>query len=202
MSQIITIGREFGSGGREIGRRLAEKLQFAYYDQEIVSELVKRTYFTEEYIQRIEENGILPLLPITVGRTFYPQPSALLEQNHSVFTEQSNVIKEMAKKSDCVIVGRCANYVLREHQPFRIFVYADMSSKLARCREKGKSLIDLTDKELNQKILSIDKSRARYHEFFTDQTWGEKSNYDLCVNTSFVDIKNIVSAISEFMKRV
>ena len=72
MSPIITFGREVGSGGREIGRRFAAKLQFAYYDQEIVSELVKRTHFTEEYIQRIEENGILPLLPIAVGRTFYP----------------------------------------------------------------------------------------------------------------------------------
>lgn len=78
MKQIITIGREFGSGGREIGRRLAEKLQFAYYDQEIISELAKRTHFTKEYLQRIGERGVLPLLPITVGRTLYPHRSALL----------------------------------------------------------------------------------------------------------------------------
>ena len=109
--------------------------------------MVKRTHFAEEYLQRIEECGVLPLLPITVGRTFSPQPSDLMEQNLPVFPEHSNIIKEMAEQSDCIIVGRCANYVLREHQPFRIFVYADMRSKLARCREKGKSLTDLTDKE-------------------------------------------------------
>ncbi|MCQ4922247.1 cytidylate kinase-like family protein [Tissierella carlieri] len=201
MNQIITIGREFGSGGREIGRRLAEKLKFAYYDQEIITEMVKRTHFTEEYIQRIEENGVLPLLPITVGRTFITRSPHMQEQGLLLFTEQSKIIKEMAKQSDCVIVGRCANYVLREYQPFRIFVYADMNFKIARSRKKGKELTNLSDKELKKKILSVDKSRAKYHQFCSNEIWGEKSNYDLCINTSLIDIKDSIYGIKKFVKK-
>lgn len=196
MSRIITIGREFGSGGREVGRRLAEKLNIAYYDYEIVLELAKRTHFTEEYIRQIEESPSIPLLPITIGRTFSPQLYPMVEQNHSVYIEQSNIIREMAGKSDCVIVGRCADSILRSKLPLRLFVYASMDFKIARCREKGGNSECLTDRELKQQILSIDKRRSKYYQLHTDQTWGNKSNYDLCINTTFVNIKDIVCSIA------
>ena len=201
MCMIITIGREFGSGGREIGRRLAEKMQIAYYDQEIVTEIAKRTKLAEEYIRNVEENQPLPLLPITVGRTFSMQLGVMVEQHQSVFVEQSKVICEMAQKSDCVIVGRCADYILRESMPFRLFIYADMKSKMERCRRKGQLQQNLNDHDLRRQILSIDKSRAKYYQFYTEQVWGEKAGYDLCVNTSSIHVEETVLAIEMFVSR-
>lgn len=200
MNRIITVGREFGSGGREVGRRLAEELQIAYYDHEIVLELVKRTNFSEDYIRQIEESRPVPLLPITIGRTISPQlMNTVMEQTQTVFADQSNIIREMAEKSDCVIVGRCADYILRKMQPFRLFVYADMPFKMARCRERAEPHERMTDKELRQHILAVDKKRLKYYEFYTGQTWGEKENFDLCINTTNMDIKKLVSSLAEMI---
>lgn len=199
MNRIITIGREFGSGGREIGRRLAEHLHFAYYDQEIVKEIAKRINMAEEYIKNIEERQPIPLLPITIGRTFTLPPNVISDQAQTVYREQSKVIRDMAQKSDCVIVGRCADYVLRELSPFRLFIYADMKFKMERCRKKGQEKEILNDQELQRKIRSIDKARSKYYQFYTDQVWGDKKNYDLCINTSDIEIKRAVDAIEKFL---
>lgn len=197
MNQMITIGREFGSGGRELGRRIADTLQIAYYDQEIITELAKRTNRTEEYIRQVENSNFIPLLPITTGRTFSSQFYQAMEPNQTAFLEQSNLIKELAEKSDCVIVGRCADYILREENPVRLFVYADMDFKLARCREKKEPVEELTDAELRKKILAIDRQRARYYQFHTGQTWGEKSVYDICINMTSLNIKDMAAAIAK-----
>ena len=135
MNRIITIGREFGSGGRELGRRISEKLGFAYYDQEIVSEIAQRTSMSEQYVQSIVEHKPSFSFPIHIGRSFYPAPTPVFDQSMTVYQEQARIITEMAQKSDCVIVGRCGDYILKEYEPFRMFVYADMESKMKRCRE-------------------------------------------------------------------
>ena len=137
MGKIITVGREFGSGGREIGRKLAEKLRFAYYDHEIVVEIAKRTDLATEYIQSVEEKRPFPLMSITTGHTFWASPNPVMDQQLEVLKTESVIIKEVAEKSDCVIVGRCADYVLRDEEPFRIFLYAELEFKMKRCRERG-----------------------------------------------------------------
>lgn len=200
MNKIITISREFGSGGRELGRRIANVLQIAYYDQEIINELAKRTSYTKEYLEQIEESKFIPLLPITVGRTFSSQFYQAMEPNQSAFLKQNTIIKEMAEKSDCVIVGRCADYFLSDKKPLRIFVYADMAAKVARCLKKGELTEHLTDDELMQKIKSIDKYRAKYYQFHTGQAWGEKSFYDLCINTTSLDIKGISATVANLIQ--
>ncbi len=200
MRRIITISREFGSGGRELGRRLAEALQIAYYDQEIVTELIERTGFALDYVRQAEESIPVPLLPITTARTFGIGYNSVVEQQLSIYNHESDIIKELAEKSDCLIVGRCADYVLRDMDPFRIFVYADIDSKLARCREKGPDAKNMSDRELRQKISSVDKKRSRYYQFYTDNLWGDKENYDLCVNTSSKDIKKLSVLLAEFIK--
>ena len=199
MNRIITIGREFGSGGRELGRRLAETLGIAYYDREIITEIAKRTSLSEQYIQQVVEKKPFPLFPITVGRSFYPQDDVVFEQTQAVYKEQSSVIREMAARSDCVIVGRCADYILREEHPLRIFVYADLSSKMIRCREKGSPQEHFTDKELKQHIQSVDKNRARYYEFYTGRNWGDKLNYDICINTTKTEIKQVVPFLAKML---
>ncbi len=195
---VITLGREFGSGGRELGRRLADHLQIAYYDKEILTEIAKRTQLTEEYIHNVVEHHPYPLLPITVGHSLYPDMTFQIQQ--SVYVEQSNIIKEMAAASDCIIVGRCADYILRDIKPFRIFVYADMDSRIMRCHNRAPEGEHLSDKEMKQMIQKVDKGRSKYYEFYTGEKWGDKSHYDLCINTSNVVIKDLVPHLAAFLK--
>ena len=154
---------------------------------------------TEEYVRSVEEQQPIPLLPITIGRTFTLPAGTITDQAQTVYIEQSKVIREMAQKSDCVIVGRCADYVLRELSPFRLFIYADMTSKMERCRKKKKKKDMLSDQELQRKIRSVDKVRSKYYQFYSDQVWGDKKNYDLCINTSYIEIKKAVDAIEKFL---
>ena len=129
MNRIITVGRSFGSGGREVGKRLAQYLNIAYYDHEIITEIAKRMALDEAYIdQIIEQDPVQTLLPITIGRSFYPGFTLQNDPHYSagrVFAEQADLLKDLADRSDCVIVGRCADFILADYQPFRIFVYAD-----------------------------------------------------------------------------
>ncbi|MBQ7262919.1 MAG: cytidylate kinase-like family protein [Synergistaceae bacterium] len=195
MERIVTIGREFGSGGRELGRRIAEEMGIAYYDREIVAEIAKRTSLSEEYVRQVVDHRPIVAFPIHVGRSFYPLFAPVWDQGQAVYQEQHKIIEEMASKSGCIIVGRCADYVLRERRPFRIFVYSDMESKMARCRAQGDDARDMSDKELKQHIQDVNKGRARYYEFYTGQTWGDRANYDICVNTTRADITRTASAI-------
>lgn len=200
MSKIITIGREFGSGGREIGKRLADELGIAYYDNEIITKIAERTELAEGYVAHVMENSPSTLYPITIGRSFYMGMDPIVEQNNVIYREQSKLIQELAEKSDCVIVGRSADYILREKNPFRVFVYADMEHKMERCRKRATEDEHFTDRELKRHIQDVDKRRGRYYQFFTGQTWGNRLNYDLCINTSTGSIPGIVKAVARLVK--
>ena len=197
MNRVITIGREFGSGGRELGRRLAEHLGIAYYDREIMTEIAKRTSLSERYIHQVVEKRPVPLLPITIGHTFSPLLDAAFEQNQSIYQEHRKLICDLAERSDCVIVGRCADYILREYDGVtKLFLYADMPSKVERCRRKGPEHEHLSDRELRQHIQRVNKNRAKYYEFYTGQIWGDKANYDLCINTTHIHIKDLAAKLA------
>ena len=200
MARIITIGREFGSGGREVGKRLSDKLGIAYYDNEIITEIAKRTKLAEGYVQHVMENSPSTLIPITIGRTFYMGVDPVMEQNNAIYREQSRLIQELAEKSDCVIVGRSADYILRDKNSLRLFIYARMGARMERCRKRAPEQEHFTDKELKRHIQDVDRRRAKYYQFFTGQTWGDKLNYDLCVNTSGADIPEVVEAIAKLVK--
>ena len=201
MYSVITISRQFGSGGRELGRRLAEKLGFAYYDDEIIAEISKRTSLSEEYVQQIVEHRPVTLMPITIGHSFYPVQHPLMEQSQNIYQEQAQIINEMSEKSPCVIVGCCADYILRQKKLLKLFVFADMQSKIDRCRLKGPEEEKLTDKELRKQIQKVEKNRAKYYEFYTGRTWGDKLNYDLLINTTNTDIKLIVDVIARMFEK-
>lgn len=196
MNRIITIGREFGSGGRELGRRLAETLHMEYYDQEILEEIVKRTNFVASYIREIEARLPHALYPITVGKTLLHIEDHSFQQAQKVFQEQSQILRELAEKSDCVIVGRCGDYVLRSARPCRIFVYADLESRLQRCRARVTAQEKWTDEELKRQIRRIDRNRGKYYTYHTEQVWGNKANYDLCVNTSGFPLKELAASLA------
>ena len=206
MNAIITIGREFGSGGRELARRLSEELGFAYYDQEILKEIAERTQLSESYVRAIVERSPVTSYPIHVVRSFHPAVSPVMDQTNKVCQEQTTIIKELAEKSDCIIVGRCSDYSLGDYKPLRIFVYSGMAEKIARCRQKSEDTKDLSDKELEKQIKNIDKNRKKYYDFYTGQEWGDKRNYDLMINTSNISIKvaahEIAVMIKEFRKNI
>ena len=199
MHKIITIGREFGSGGREFGRKLAELIGFPYYDREIITEIAKRTSLSEKYVQNIAEHKPVIPFPIHTGRTFF---AVMPDYGQSVQAEQHNIIREAAANSDCVIVGRGADYILRELKPFRVFVYSSLDSKIKRCREnqsKDYEPSGMNDKELAKRIAQINKSRADYYEFYTGQDWGDKANYDLCANTDFIAPDKLAEAVKNLI---
>ena len=199
MNHVITIGREFGSGGREFGRRLAEALHMDYYDREIITEISQRTQLAEEYVQLVVERKPHKLYPITIGRSIHPISMPVLQTDQSIYIEQSRIIKEMADKSSCVIVGRCADEILKEYQPVRIFVYADIESRIKRCQFQCEQEETYSDKDLRQKIMEIDKKRSKYYEFYTGKKWGDMRNYDFCINTGRLDIKSFVPQFAKLI---
>ena len=199
MHKVITICREFGSGGREIGKRLAEILQVPYYDDEIVTELAKRTKLAESYVNQFSEKSVktIQYYPITVGRTFHQQMNPKLMQNINLRIEQEKLLKELAEQSNCVIVGRASNYILREFDPLRVFIYAETEAKLKRCREKAPEQEQMSDKELKKHMREIDKERARYYESVVGRRWGDKADYDIMMNTTYYPIKLVAQIIAQ-----
>lgn len=200
MNKVITISREFGSGGRELGKRLAEILGIAYYDQEIITGIAQKSGLAEGYVNSIVDKRTIAYYPITIGRRLSAGFPIRHDPSMKIYIEQHNIIEELASKSDCVMIGRCSDYILREYNPFKIFVYADMESRLRRCRERASENECFSDSQMKARILAVDKDRARYHKFFTQQKWGMKENYTLCINTSNTVIKNIVLPVSELCK--
>ncbi len=197
MSKIITIGREFGSGGRELGRRLAEELGIQYYDKEIISEIAKNMSMSESFVQKVVEGKPQRLFPITIGQSFAVAPDYHMMQMQSIYQAQTEIITKLAESGDCIIIGRCADYILRDFKPFKIFVHADIESRVQRCLERQGENENLTADQVRRQILAIDKDRARYYNDFTGQKWGDKRYYDMCINTTDFVIKDIVPYIAK-----
>lgn len=193
--KIITISREFGSGGRELGKRLGDTLGMAYYDREILTALMEKTALDEEYLNRKIEEGNLYGFPVTFGHTFSYLGRGT--DTAKLLAEQQMLIREIAKKGeDFIIIGRNADVALQEFHPLNLFVYADMESKVKRCRAREEN--GLTDGELVKRIRQVDKGRKKSRELLSDRPWGEKESYHLCINTSEVSIKEIVPVIASY----
>lgn len=196
---IITIGREFGSGGRELGKHLADELGYAYYDKEIVAEIAKNSELDENYVEYALDGGMFRNFPIHFGRTFSYSPT-LMANETKLISDQNKFLRELAAKGDCVIIGRAADIILREFNAFNIFVYADMPSKLARCKEMGGEHEHLSDRALVKKIKKIDANRKKYHGMISEIPWGDKQGYHLCVNTSGREIKTIAPIVAAYYR--
>lgn len=198
--RIITISREFGSGGRELGKRLAEELGIPCYDHEIIEMIAKENGFDERYVANVSEKSIEAAYPMTIGHRFAMPPLQIMDQPIRVAAAQRQIIENFAGKSDCVIVGRCADSILEDLNPMNLFVYADMASRVQRCVDRAPAGEDLTRKELEKMINQIDKQRRQYHQMYSDRRWGDKEGYHLCVNTSNREIKSLIPALAAYVK--
>lgn len=196
--RIITISREFGSGGRELGKRMADILGFAYYDKEIITAIAQESNLDASYVEERMEHGARSY-PITVGRTF-SYPVFLQQCTTNILVARQKIIRALAAKGDCVIMGQSADMILQEHNPFNLFVYADMPAKITRCRERAPAGEGLTDRELAKKIRQVDTARAKGREMLSNGKWGQKENYHLCVNTTGVPVKALAPLIADYAK--
>ncbi len=197
--KIITISREFGSGGRELGKRLADELGIPCYDHEIIEMIAKENGFDERYVANVSEKSIEAAYPLTIGHRFAMPPMQIMDQSIRVAAAQRQIIENFAKQSDCVIVGRCADVILEDMKPLNLFVYADMASKVQRCKDRAPEGENLTDNELVRMIRQIDKQRTQHHQMYSDTKWGAKEGYHLCVNTSGKEIKTLIPALAQYV---
>ena len=198
MNKIVKISREFGSGGREIGKRLADKLNLTYYDKEIITEISKETGLSEEYIRNISEKGIYPTA-FNFGRSFASFGNLQSNQTE-ILVKQQEILKKIAEKGNCIIVGRGADITLKDYNTMNIFVYSDMKSKINRCKTKAVEGENLSEKELEKKIIQVDKNRKDFHNLISNLEWGNKNNYNLCINTSGLEIKDIIPSLAEYIE--
>lgn len=201
MKYIITIGREYGSGGKEIGLKLAEKLGVKCYDKELLSVASKQSGISEDLFYANDEKHqgsfIYSLMMGTYamgeGGKIYPD----LPLSQKIFLAQFDAIKEIAKKGPCVIVGRCADYVLRDRQNvIKIFITADKDFKVKRLSEK----LSVGEAKAENIMIKMDKKRASYYNYNTESRWGKASNYDLCINSSKVGIDKTVELITKYIE--
>lgn len=197
--QIVTISREFGSGGRELGKRLADCLDIPCYDHEIIEMVAEKHGLDPSHVARVSEREIRVFYPTTIAhRLIAPHPAA--QQSLKIAVSEHQIIRELARQGNCVIIGRCADVVLREFAPMSIFVYASQQSKLERCRQREGTAEHLPERELLRAMRRIDRDRAAYRELFTENDWGRKESYHLCVNTSGKEIKALTPAVAEYVR--
>jgi cytidylate kinase len=198
---IITISREFGSGGRELGKRLADQLGYDYYDNEIISAVAKKSGLDENYVENTLDNHGWQNMTLTFRGTLGTS-SYVAESSVALLIKQKEVIESIAALGkDCVIVGRNADVILDKYKPFNVFVCASKQAKLMRCVERAPEGEKLTEKQILRKMKQIDNSRAQTRDLMTGSGWGERDAYHLIVNTTDWDIKELVPAVADFASR-
>jgi len=198
---IITIGRQYGSGGLEIGQKLAEELGVNLYDKEMLKRAAKESGLCEELFEAHDEKATNSFLYSLVMDTYTLGYSATgyaeMPINHRVFLAQFDTIKKIADEGPCVMVGRCADYALEDYKNVvNVFIYADMEQRIRRIAQK----YDLTNAKAKDIITKTDKKRASYYNYYTNKEWGDAKGYDLCINSGKLGIYGTVKVIMEYLK--
>ena len=198
---VITIGRQLGSGGREIGQMLAGKLGIKYYDKELLAAAAKESGLAQELFENHDEKPTNSFLYSRVMDTYSLGYSSgtfhELPLNHKIFLAQFDTIKKIAEEESCVIVGRCADYALADFKNcVKVFIHADMDYRIRRVAERH----DLTPAKAREEILKTDKKRASYYNYYTSKCWGEAAGYDLCLDSSVIGNEHAVQMICQFIE--
>ena len=196
--KIITIGRECGSGGRELGKRLADELGFDYYDQEILDAISEKKAHMSGYVESAIAFHAWRTFPLAFHHSFADE--------HAIHTNEliarKEVLEEIAKLgNDCIIIGQDADVVLKKENPFKIFVCADLPARIQRCmdRAQGKETT-FTEKEMARNIKRIDKYRAQTRELVSGSKWGQRSGYNLIINSTGWEMKELAKATADFIQ--
>ncbi len=203
METIITIGRQFGSGGHEIGQKLAEHFQIKYYDKELLSRAAKESGYCEEMLKSNDERPTNSFLYNLVMDTysFGYNASSFVDMpiSHKVFLAQFDTIKKIADEGPCVIVGRCADYALADYKNcLNIFIHADEKAKIKRIKEH----FDVNDSKAKDMMIKKDKQRQSYYNYYSSKKWGRADSYDLTVNSAKLGIDGTVNMIIQYIEEL
>lgn len=188
-NRVITISREFGSGGRTIGKLVAEKLGIPCYDAELIEKIAEQSGYSAEYIKEEAEYGTGGWLSAV-----FADRSAGLTNQDKMFSIQSRIIEELANEGPCVIVGRCADFVLKDKAAcLNVFIHASMEKRAERIVKEYGERAESPEKRLKEK----DKRRAAYHRFYTDMKWGHAQNYHVCLDSGEFGIEKCAEMIAQ-----
>ena len=199
-NKIYTIGREFGSSGKEVGEKLAAKLGIKLYDKELLQQAAKNSGFCEEIFENHDERPTNSFLYSLVMDTYSVSgystaPFLDMPLNHKVFLAQFETIKKIAEKESCVIVGRCADYALADNpECINIFIKADMSERIKNVSRA----FNLTENKARDMINKTDKQRASYYNYYTSKKWGDSKSYDMCLDSGKLSVDGCVEMILKF----
>lgn len=195
MNRVITVSREFGSGGRELGVRLAEHFGIPFYDKELISMAAEDADMAEAVFLHYDEK--LPEVHDPLDRHFYHPFSEVYQvpMSDQIFVAQSSVIRRLASRGPCVIVGRCADMVLEDS--INIFVYAKMKKRIRRLMELESGS---DEKEMERRIREVDRKRKDYYQYYTGNAWGRAQNYHLCVESGLVGVDGCLRAVMAYLK--
>ncbi len=199
---VITIGRQLGSGGREIGQVIAKKLGISFYDKELLAEAAKKSGLAKELFENHDEkptNSFLySLVMDTYSLGYSSSTFSDMPLNHKIFLAQFDTIKNIADRDSCVIVGRCADYALADYSNvLSVFIHADLEYRIRRiCKRHS-----LTSAKAKEEIVKTDKRRSSYYNYYTSKKWGEASGYHLCIDSSAVSIEDAADTIIDFYRR-
>ncbi len=205
MKKIITIGRELGSGGRTIGKMVANRLGIPYYDRELIDKAAETSGLATQYIESSEQritNSFLYNLAMGTSYGYGILQNAnrqTLPLSEQVYEAQREVVTKFANQGRCVIVGRCADQILADREDvFRVFIYADMDKRI----ERGIQEYGMAKQTAWKEIEKSDKERSRHYNVFTDKTWGDRHNYDLLLNSSKLDYENCAKVICSLAEEI
>lgn len=196
---IITIGRQYGTGGREIGKKLADKLGIPFYDRELITRAAKKSGFSEELFEQLDRRATNSFLySLTMFGSTGTNGMTLTDQ---LFLTQCKVIREMAEEGSCVIVGRCADHVLREFDGrYDFFIHGSVEDRVKRIRTCGD--YEITGKTPEAALEKMDKQRSTYYNYYTGKVWGQCSHYDLCINAGRIGVDKSVEVILAYLDAV
>ncbi len=198
---IITIGREYGSGGHEVGLKLAKHFGIQLYDKEIIDLIAKEGELSADFVHEYEETRPRFQFPMLVGGTVTPYYQQTFSDK--IFMEQSKLMQREASTKSGVFIGRCSDYVLRKMNPINVFVCSDFDSRVKRkMLQVDESLDTFSVDEMEKIVKNVDKRRRQYYEYYSDKKWGASSGYDLCVNTDKIGVDGAVETIISFVEAI
>lgn len=194
--KIITISREYGSGGRIIGQEMAKLLKYEFYDRSIILDIAKDLNLSEKEVYDLTEENKATFLQLP-----FENYTGMDRHSVDVLRAQRQVLLQIAEQGkDCIIIGRSADAILRDDDPLKLFVYADTDTRIKNIRNVEPKYAGKTDKQIYRDMKRIDSVRASYYELVSGDKWGRKENYDLCINTSGKDPAELAASIAEFAK--
>ncbi len=198
---VITLGRQLGSNGRVIGSALADKLGYKFYDKDLIARVAKESGLSENLFREMDETPSSSLLYSLVmgvqsSKGLYYHYNDMLNGDN-MFRIQADLIKKIAQEGPCIIVGRCADYILRDNPKLiKLFLYADKESRIKTIIQRN----DVDEKEAQSAVQKADKRRANYYNFYTNSEWGHVNNYDFCMDTTKLSMEKSVDYLYEYIK--